>query len=90
MQANAKFEWTRKCEGAFENVKRLLTSLPLNKPFKLQVDASQVGAGATLLQTDEDGINHPISYFSGKFNSYQTNYCSIKRGFSVDLGSAAF
>ncbi len=96
LQARAKFVWTPKCENAFENVKRLLTSSPvltaprLDKPFKLQVDASQVGTGAVLLQTDEHGINRPISYFSRKFNSYQTNYSTIERGFSFDLGSATF
>lgn len=85
LQARAKFVWTPKCENAFENVKRLLTSSPvltaprLDKPFKLQVDASQVGTGAVLLQTDEHGIDRPISYFSRKFNSYQTNYSTIEK-----------
>lgn len=85
LQAKAKFVWTPKCESTFENVKRLLTSSPvltaprLDKPFKLQVDASQVGAGAVLLQADESGINRPISYFSRKFNSYQTNYSTIEK-----------
>lgn len=70
LQAKAKFEWTPKCERAFENVKRLLTSSPVltaprfYKPFKLQGDTSQVGAGAVLLQADESGINRPVSYFS--------------------------
>lgn len=78
LQAKAKFVWTPKCENVFENVKRSLTSSPvltaprLDKPIKLQVDASQVGAGAILLQSDEHGIDHPISYFSQKFNLYQT------------------
>lgn len=85
LQAKAKFVWTPKCENAFESVKQLLTSSPvltaprLDKPFKLQVDASQVGAGAVLLQTDEHGIDRPISYFSRKFNSYQTNYSTIEK-----------
>ncbi|KAL1279156.1 hypothetical protein QQF64_025829 [Cirrhinus molitorella] len=36
----------------------------LDMPFKLQVDASQVGAGAVLLQTGADGLDYPISFFS--------------------------
>lgn len=74
LRAKSKFEWTPKCEHAFENVKRLpmsspvLTAPQLDKPFKLQVDASQVGAGAVLLQADEGGINSPIIYFSCQFN----------------------
>ncbi|KAI2665316.1 Transposon Ty3-I Gag-Pol polyprotein [Labeo rohita] len=36
------------------------TSPPdLERPFKLEVDASNVGAGAVLLQDDEQGIAHP-------------------------------
>ncbi len=32
-----------------------------------------------MLQTDEHGIDRPISYFSRKFNSYQTNYSTIEK-----------
>lgn len=46
----------------------------LDDPFKLQVDASNVGAGIVLLQEGEDGIDRPVCYFSRKFNSYQLNY----------------
>ncbi len=49
-----KFDWSENCQRAFENVKLLLTTAPilaaprLDMPFKLQADASQVGAGAVL------------------------------------------
>ena len=52
-------DWTPVCQAAFERVKALLTCSPvlatlqLSRPFKLHVDASQVGAGAVLLQEDE-------------------------------------
>lgn len=32
-----------------------------------------------MLQADEAEINHPISYFSRKFNSYQVNYSTIEK-----------
>lgn len=41
--------------------------------FSLYVDASNLGAGVVLLQAD-GGVEHPVSYFSRKFNSYQLNY----------------
>ena len=43
------------------------------------VDASGVGAGAVLMQHDSKGIEHPICYFSCKFNQHQKNYSTIKK-----------
>ena len=37
------------------------------------------GAGAVLLQLDEQGIERPVSYFSRKFNTYQLNYSVIEK-----------
>lgn len=76
-----KFDWSKNCQRAFKNVKLLLTTAPvlaaprLDMPFKLQVDASQVGAGAVLLQTGENGLDYPVSFFSRKFNT--KNYSVI-------------
>ncbi|KAI2645271.1 Retrovirus-related Pol polyprotein [Labeo rohita] len=65
LKSSVKFDWSENCQRAFENVKLLLMTAPvlaaprLDMPFKLQVDASQVGAGAVLLQTGEDGLDYP-------------------------------
>lgn len=56
----------------------LLLSLTLT-PFKLEVDASALGAGTVLLQEDEQDIDHPICYFSKKFNKHQTQYSTIEK-----------
>lgn len=48
-------------------------------PYKLEVDASAVGAGTVLLQEDEDGIDHPICYFLHKFSKHQLNYSTIEK-----------
>ena len=85
LKSSVKFDWTPVCQAAFEKVKALLTSSPvlaapqLNRPFKLHVDASQVGAGAVLLQEDEQGIDRPVSFFSRKFLSYQSSYSVIEK-----------
>lgn len=85
LKSNVKYSWTPTCQSAFEKVKSFLTSSPvlaapqLNRPFKLQVDASQVGAGAVLLQEDELGIDRPVCFFSRKFASYQKNYSVIEQ-----------
>ena len=44
-----------------------------DKSFKLAVDASDIGAGAVLIQEDNNGVDHPVSYFSKKFNKQQRN-----------------
>nr|XP_029131725.1 uncharacterized protein LOC109976444 isoform X1 [Labrus bergylta] len=64
------FVWSPKFEDAFVTVKSLLCCSPMlaapnfEKPFKLQVDASGVGAGAVLLQEGKGAIDHPVCFFS--------------------------
>ena len=41
----------------------------------LVVDASDVGAGSVLLQEDDSGVDHPVCYYSKRFNKNQRN-CS--------------
>lgn len=51
----------------------------MSRPFQLEVDASAVGVGAVLLQEGADGVGHPVSYFSAKFNHHQLNYSTIEK-----------
>ena len=58
---------------------RARTAPNFSKPFRLAVDASDVGAGAVLLQSDDDDdIEHPVCYFSKKFDVHQKNYSTIE------------
>ncbi len=72
LKAKAKFVWSFECHQAFENVKCLLCSSPVlaaprfDRAFILHVDASQVGAGAVLLQENDQGVVRPVSFFSRK------------------------
>uniref|UniRef100_A0A8C1I8K6 Gypsy retrotransposon integrase-like protein 1 n=1 Tax=Cyprinus carpio TaxID=7962 RepID=A0A8C1I8K6_CYPCA len=85
LKAKAAFVWTSACQVAFQAAKSLLTSTPVlaaprfDRSFQVCVDASNVGAGAVLLQADEEGIQRPVSYFSKKFNSYQLNYSVVEK-----------
>ena len=45
----------------------------------MSVDACDVGIGAVLLQTDEEGIQHPISYYSKKLSRAQRNYSTVEK-----------
>ena len=57
-----KFLWIAKCQEAFDRLKAILKSAPVltashfSQPFKLSVDASDVGVGAVLLQDDKTGV----------------------------------
>ena len=80
-----KFVWSPACENAFQKLKAILRSSPVlaapdfTLPFKLAVDASDVAAGAVLLQEEKDGVDHPVCYYSKKFNKSQQNYSTIEK-----------
>ena len=50
-----------------------------DKPFKLAVDASDVGTGAVLLQEDEGGIDKPVSYYPKKLDRHQKAYLTREK-----------
>ena len=85
LKKSTKFKWNEKCQDAFDRLKAILKSAPVllapdfDKFFKLAVDASDVGIGAVLLQEDNNGIDHPVCYFSKKFNKHQKNYSTIEK-----------
>ncbi|KAF7643438.1 hypothetical protein LDENG_00239390 [Lucifuga dentata] len=85
LKTQAKFIWSTQCQSAFEGVKTLLCSAPvlaaphLDQPFKLHMDASNVGANAVLLQENEEGVDCPLSFFSKKFNRHQLNYSVVEK-----------
>lgn len=72
LKGKVKYIWSLRCQKAFENVKSILCDAPvlaaprMDTSFKLQVDASHVGAGGVLLQEDEFGIDRPVSFFFQK------------------------
>lgn len=84
------FRWTPECQHPFESVKALLCHAPVlsapdfGKLFRVEVDASAVGAGAVgagavLLQDDQNGVEHPVSFFSHRFNIHQCKYSTIEK-----------
>ena len=57
----------------------VLRAPDFGSPFKLAVDASDVAAGAVLLQDDDEGVEHPVCYFSKKFTKSQQNYSTVEK-----------
>ena len=89
--------WTEECDKAFNALKNMLTSTPVlsspdfEKTFILQTDASNYGVGAVLSQTDADGLEHPIAYFSRKLLDREQKYSTIeKECLAIKLAIKAF
>jgi hypothetical protein len=77
---DVEWTWTNQHQKAFEDLKNRVTSElvlahpELDKPFKLEVDASGFAIGVVLLQKKEDSKRHPVTYYSKTLNEAQQNY----------------
>ena len=76
--------WTSQAEEAFQEIKRSLTTAPVlsspdySKPFTIMCDASDTGIGSVLYQ-EEDGIEHPIAYYSKTLNKCQRKWTTTEK-----------
>ena len=69
----------------------LLSTPDFNRTFVLQTDASERGVGAVLSQYDDDGMEHPIAYFSKKLLPREERYSTVeKECLAIKLGIQAF
>lgn len=77
-------EWTAEADLAFKEIKRVLTTTPVlaspdfSKQFCIICDASNTGVGAVLYQ-EEDGLEHPVAYFSKTLNRCQRKYTTTEK-----------
>ena len=80
-----KFIRTNNCQKYFEKLKAILKNAPVllapsfDKEFKWPIDASDAGAGSVLLQEDDNGIDHPVCYYSKKIYKHQRNYSTREK-----------
>lgn len=78
-----EFEWSEKCDKAFEELKTRLINPPVlvyprfDYPFVITSDASEVPIAA-ILSDRIDGEERPIQYFSKTLNAAQRNYSTIE------------
>ena len=85
LNKRTEFIWANECQKAFDIRKAILKNEPVllepnfAKEFKLAVDASDTSAGSVLIQKDGNGVDHPPTYFSKKFNKHQHNYSTIEK-----------
>ena len=86
------YEWTTRCQEAFEFLKEMLLKEPIlkypdpSKPYTLFTDASKFAWACVLTQEYEhefDGkkrkILHPITYMSGLFKGSQVNWATLTK-----------
>ncbi|KAH0358938.1 hypothetical protein KCU65_g10168, partial [Aureobasidium melanogenum] len=77
---NTKFEWTPKCQQAFDFLKEAFTREPVlkhfdwDKPAILETDASDYVCAGVLSQYDDEGVLHPVAFYSKKMTPAECNY----------------
>lgn len=77
LRKNTQFHWSNECQNAFDIIKNHLCSSPIlaifdpKLPISIYTDASIQGLGAVLKQTQLNGEQKPVAYFSKKLNDYQ-------------------
>ncbi|CAF1523912.1 unnamed protein product, partial [Rotaria sordida] len=81
---DAKFIWNVEQQNSFDKIKQLLTSNVLlqfpdsDTPFVIQVDASNFGIGAALMQDHGKG-EQPVAFMSQKLNKQQQNWSATEK-----------
>src|SRR5690554_3792757 len=74
------FVWSPECQNAFDSLKEAFTSTPILRHFDyerdivVETDASDFVCAGILSQYDDDGILHPVAYYSKKHSPAECNY----------------
>jgi len=88
-----KFIWENKCQNAFDELKRVLSSSPVlsfpREEGEFILDASNIGIGAVLSQKQE-GKEKVIAYYSRVLNKPKRNYCVTRRELLAIVSSLKF
>lgn len=80
-----KYEWTEECERSLRFLIERVTSSPIlrfplmdgKSPFTLTTDASGISVAAALAQI-QDGVEHPIAFFSKSLNDAERRWASAE------------
>jgi hypothetical protein len=77
---DVKFDWSDACEQAFQRLKKSFTTAPIlahfdpDKKIHVEVDSSDWVSGGIMSQVGDDGLLHPVAFFSKKHSSVECNY----------------
>ncbi|GBM15726.1 hypothetical protein AVEN_262896-1 [Araneus ventricosus] len=84
-----KVIWTNDCDQAFKEFKSKLTAMPVlyapdyKKEFIIKTDASDVGMGIVMSQSDLKNVEHPVLYSSKKFADAQRKYGTTEKEYAT-------
>jgi len=74
------WEWGDEQQTAFDTLKRAMVTEPIlqrfdpERPVTIETDTSDYAIGAISSQPDDNGILHPVAYYSRKLKDPQRNY----------------
>ena len=77
---NAPFVWSEACQQAFDGLKRAVTFAPILKHYDraketiLETDSSDYVTEEVFSQYDDEGILHPVAFYSKNLNPAECNY----------------
>jgi hypothetical protein len=80
MKKGIRFQWSQQADQPFRNLKQAFTSAPILRHFNptkesiVETDASDYVSAAVLSQCDDEGIVHPVAFFSKKHSPAECNY----------------
>lgn len=83
LQTGTKWKWSKECDRAFQETKRLITSDKLlthydpTQPIRLACDASPYGIGCVLSHMMKDGSERPVAFASRSLTKAEQNYAQI-------------
>lgn len=85
LRTNVEWEWTDRCEKAFQKVKSILLSNLLlthfnpSLPIIVSADASSTGIGATIAHRYENGTEKAVAYASHSLSETERRYSQIEK-----------
>ena len=74
------FVWSADCQQAFATLKSAFTSAPILRHFDfekeiiVETDASDYVSAGVLSQKDDEGVLHPVAFYSKKHSPAECNY----------------
>ena len=80
-----KVDWQQKHQLAFDEPRQTLQKEPVlqtpdySRPFTLHTDASNRGVGAVLSQSQDDGSDLPVAFYSRKLLPRETRYTTTEK-----------